>query len=85
MIGGITYFRNAFDANGTDEQALGLSAQIISDFEQIFVDPDDAGLHAATWRANDRQFDRLAGRPRVADYGSQAVGLPPVPIIAPSI
>ncbi len=84
VIGGITYFRNAFDANGTDEQALGLAAQIISDFEQIFVDPATlifTPQHGV--RTIDSSIDSLEDRASLRTVRT-AVGLSPVPIIAPT-
>ncbi len=82
VIGGITYFRNAFDANGTDEQSIGLSAQIISDFEQIFVDPTTLVFtpqHGV--RTIDSSIDSLEDRASLSTVRS-AVGLAPVPIIS---
>ncbi len=85
VIGGSTYFRNAFNALGTDEQALGLFGQLISDFEQIFVDATSlvfTPMHDV--RTIDSSIDSLEDRASLSTLRG-AVGLPPVPIIAPSV
>ncbi|MDF1840830.1 MAG: dockerin type I domain-containing protein [Rubripirellula sp.] len=85
VIGGTGYFNNAANANGTDDASLGLAAQIIDASEEIFVDA--SGLvftpqHGAT--TIDSSIDSLQDRASLLTLRG-AVGLPPVPIIAPSI
>ncbi|MEM8667655.1 MAG: GEVED domain-containing protein [Planctomycetota bacterium] len=85
VIGGSSYFGNTADANGTDDASLGLAAQIINDAEEIFVNASGLVFTPQQGvRTIDSSLDSLEDRASLLTLRG-AIGLPPIPIIAPSI
>lgn len=83
VIGYNSYFRNAFDAIGTDNQSLGVASQTISDFEQIFVDATGLVFTPQQGvRTIDSSNSDLDPRPSLETVRG-AIELPPVSILAP--
>ena len=85
VIGATTYYRNSTDARNNQPEATGLFPQFVVDAQEVFIDPVQLVF---TPRAGtpviDSSIDSLEERGSLLTVRG-AVGLPPSPIIAPSL